>query len=358
MTKLVGKASFDFGMIREGDRILVGVSGGKDSLTLLNALRDRQRRSKVKFEVAACTVDPMAPEYDPSPLKTYMASLGVRYFFESHPIMETAKSKMKNNSICAFCSRMRRGVLYSTARREGYNVLALGQHLDDLAESFMMSAFHNGVLRTMKAHYVNDEGDVRIIRPLVYVRERDLRDYAMLAGLPIINENCPACFSEPKERARVKRLLASQEHVHPTIFSGLMRAMVPLMRKGVIVDEPSDAVLAGENAAPLPVRAVASAKDRKRTRARYMKQSWKNTRSTTWDVLVSLSPFIAAPLVAGAPVVCVAQRAVLGLGWALTYLKVGEMGPRNGLKSFLAKVCIGVVGGVAITMATPRRRGV
>eukprot|EP00466_Bigelowiella_natans_P003475 jgi/Bigna1/57653/fgenesh1_pm.23_\ len=173
----VGKAIQEFQMIREGDRVLVGVSGGKDSLTMLDVLLDKQRKAPVRFEVAACTVDPQAPEYDPTPLKAYMKKKGVR-----------------RDSICSFCSRMRRGILYNTARREGYNVLALGQHLDDLAESFVMSAFHNGSLRTMKAHYENDKGDVRIIRPLVYVRERLMREYATLARLPVIDENCPACF--------------------------------------------------------------------------------------------------------------------------------------------------------------------
>jgi len=165
----VGKAIQEFDMIREGDRILIGVSGGKDSLTLLNVLLEKKRKAPINFEVAACTVDPQAPEYDPSPLKAYMKSKGVAYFYESQNILETAKELLDptRDSICSFCSRMRRGVLYNAARKHNYNVLALGQHLDDLAESFVMSAFHNGSLRTMKAHYSNDKGDVRIIRPLV-----------------------------------------------------------------------------------------------------------------------------------------------------------------------------------------------
>lgn len=116
------------------------------------------------------------------------------------------------------------------ARREGYNVLALGQHLDDLAESFFMSAFHNGALRTMKANYVNSAGDVRIIRPFVYVREGATRQFAKEAGLPIIPENCPACFESPKERYRVKTLLAQLEHQNTDLFSKLLRAMKPLLQ--------------------------------------------------------------------------------------------------------------------------------
>ena len=108
-------------------------------------------------------------------------------------------------------------------------MLALGQHLDDLAESFMMSAFHNGFLRTMKANYTNLEGDIRIIRPFVATRERDIRKFAMGVDLPIIAENCPACFSAPTERARVKQLLAAQEHLFPNIYNSLRTAMKPLM---------------------------------------------------------------------------------------------------------------------------------
>lgn len=133
------------------------------------------------------------------------------------------------SSICSFCSRMKRGRLYHCARREGYNVLAFGQHLDDLAESFMMAAFHNGFLRTMKANYTVDGGDLRVIRPFVFVRERDLRTFAERVELPVIAENCPGCFEAPKERHRTKQLLASQEILFPQLFSSLQAAMMPLM---------------------------------------------------------------------------------------------------------------------------------
>jgi tRNA(Ile)-lysidine synthase TilS/MesJ len=126
-------------------------------------------------------------------------------------------------SICAFCSRMKRGVLYSCLRREGYNVLALGQHLDDLCESLLMSIFHNGSLRTMKANYHVESGDLRIIRPLCYVRERFTREYANLSNLPVVNENCPACFEAPKERQRCKVMLAAQEHIHQNLYQNMLQ---------------------------------------------------------------------------------------------------------------------------------------
>jgi selenocysteine lyase/cysteine desulfurase/tRNA(Ile)-lysidine synthase TilS/MesJ len=229
------KAIKEFGMIKNGDRILLGLSGGKDSLTLLHCLKALQSSElNIEFEFGACTVDPQTDAYDPSPLKNYLAKLGVPYFFESQNIIEVAKD-CQASSICSWCSRMKRGILYNTARREGYNVLALGQHLDDLAESFIMSIFHNGFLRTMKAHYTIDEGDLRVIRPLVHVRERELKKFAQEQVLPVINENCPACFEIPKERARVKTLLYNQEHLYPDLFHSLQQAIRPLMEKDIQV---------------------------------------------------------------------------------------------------------------------------
>lgn len=231
-----GRAIGDYGMIRAGDRVLLGLSGGKDSLSLLHVLLHLRARAPVRFELAACTVDPQSPDYDPSPLKPYMAALGVPYFYESQPIVEQAGAHMQGDSFCAYCSRMRRGILYRVARERGYNVLALAQHLDDLAETFLMSAFFGGKLRTMQAHYLNDAGDIRVIRPFVYVRERQTRDFATRAELPVVQENCPACFAVPQQRFRMKRLLAELEQEQPRLFANLLTAMRPLM--GQVEDEP------------------------------------------------------------------------------------------------------------------------
>jgi tRNA 2-thiocytidine biosynthesis protein TtcA len=224
-----GRAIGDWKMIREGDRILLGLSGGKDSLSLLHVLRSLQKRAPVGFELAACTVDPCSPDYDPSPLKDYLAALDVPYFYERQDIVGDARHNMQGDSFCAYCSRMRRGILYRTCREQGYNVLALAQHLDDFAETLLMSMFFGGKLRTMQAHYLNDEGDVRVIRPLVYARERQTRDYAQRAALPVISENCPACFAVPSQRFAMKTLLAQQEHTQPRLFASLLTAMKPLM---------------------------------------------------------------------------------------------------------------------------------
>ncbi|EGD73357.1 PP-loop domain-containing protein [Salpingoeca rosetta] len=227
----IGEAIRQFSMITDGDRVLIGLSGGKDSLTLLHCLHALQRRAPISFKLAAVTMNPNFPGFDPAPLKAYLAKLGVEYFFETQDLLQLAKDT-KPSSICSWCSRMKRGILYTVARREGYNVLALGQHLDDLAESFIMTAFHNGKLRTMNAHYLNDKGDLRIIRPLAFVRERQTRAFAVANGLPVIQENCPACFEEPQERYRIKTMLAQQEHLFPNLLSNMRKALLPLMREG------------------------------------------------------------------------------------------------------------------------------
>jgi hypothetical protein len=117
----------------------------------------------------------------------------------------------------------------TTCSTYGYNKLVLAQHLDDLCESFFMSVLHNGQTRTMKAKYRNDAGDLEIIRPFIYLRESSTRDFSLVHHLPIINENCPACFEQPKERARVKKVLQQEETMVPNLFYNLKRAMVPLM---------------------------------------------------------------------------------------------------------------------------------
>jgi tRNA 2-thiocytidine biosynthesis protein TtcA len=184
-----------------------------------------------------------------------MTALDVPYHFKSQAIAERAKGTMLGDSFCAYCARMRRGILYAAAREGSYNVLALGQHLDDLAESFMMSAFHGGSLRTMKAHYVNDAGDLRIIRPFIYARERQLADFAAAAGLPVITDNCPACFRLPTQRLHMKQLLAREEQGHKKLFANLLHAMRPLLGAPRIETESSQE--ADERDLPLPRRSEA-----------------------------------------------------------------------------------------------------
>ena len=238
LLRQVGRAIADYRMIRDGDRILLGVSGGKDSLSLLAILRHLQTYAPVRFELAVLTVDPEVPGFDPSHLPGCYPELTWHYIRQ--PLIAQARTHMDGDSFCAYCSRMKRGIMYRICREQGYNCLALGQHLDDLAESLLMSIFHNGQLRTMKAHYVNKTGDVRIIRPLAYCRERQTADYARAAALPVVPDSCPACFAMPTRREHMKALLTREESGHPNLFANLLHAMRPIMTEGALPEALGD----------------------------------------------------------------------------------------------------------------------
>jgi tRNA(Ile)-lysidine synthase TilS/MesJ len=233
MMRCITKAVFEWNMIEDGDRLLLGLSGGKDSLSLLHCLLEFKKKFPIKFDIEVCTIDPLTPSFDPSPLIPYVESLGLKYHYIRDDIVDRASKSGKGgkvvSSLCAYCARMKRGNLYTCARRNNCNKLVLAQHLDDLAESFLMSTFHNGFLRTMKAHYRINEGDLSVIRPMVYCRESLMTEFAKVASLPVINENCPACFEEPKERARVKKLLSREETLYPDLLDNIRRALIPLM---------------------------------------------------------------------------------------------------------------------------------
>ncbi len=229
LLKLSGKAIYDFNMIADGNRVLLGVSGGKDSLSLFHILKHLQKHAPIKFELGVVSIDPMSVGFDLTPLISYFKMWQTPYFLERFPIVKQAKISMRGNSYCAFCARIKRGLMYKVAREQGYDVLALGQHLDDLAQSLLMSIFHNGKLQTMKANYINDVGDVRIIRPLVYVREYQLSAFAIDANLPIIVDNCPACFAKPTEREYFKRWLNDEENRIANMYSNISHAIKPLL---------------------------------------------------------------------------------------------------------------------------------
>ena len=226
MSKL-GKTNAEFRLIEEGDKILVGLSGGKDSLTLIHALKEQQRRAPFGFEFVAVTVSyGMGEDY--SYLSKHCKEHGIKHIIKETETYELAKEKIRqNSSFCSFFSRMRRGYLYTVAKELGCNKVALGHHLDDAAESFFMNFIYNGQLRTLAPKYTADNGLV-VIRPLIQLRERQLRAFVQENGIVAIgDEACPAMRFDvkmPHARATTKEMLEKLEQEHPQLFVSLNAA--------------------------------------------------------------------------------------------------------------------------------------
>lgn len=226
MSKL-GKTNAEFGLIEEGDKILVGLSGGKDSLTMVHALKEQQRRAPFKFEFVAVTVSyGMGENFDK--LIEHCKEYEIPHAIHDTQIYELAEEKIrKNSSFCSFFSRMRRGSLYSAAQQHGCNKVALGHHMDDAAESFFMNFIYNGQLRSLAPKYRADNGLI-VIRPLIQMRERKLAAFALDNGIPTIgDEACPAMRFDvkmPYARANTKEMLSKMEKEFPSLFTSLNAA--------------------------------------------------------------------------------------------------------------------------------------
>jgi len=220
----MGKTNGAFELIEEGDKILVGLSGGKDSLTLIHALKEQQRRAPFDFDFIAVTVGyGMGENFDY--LTKHCEKYGIKHEIYDTRIYETAQEKIrKNSSFCSFFSRMRRGSLYSAAEKFGCNKLALGHHLDDAAESFFMNLIYNGQLRALSPKYRAGNGLI-VIRPLIQMRERQLRAFAEENGLEAIgDEACPSMRFDvkmPFARAEMKAMLKGMEEKYPDIFTSI-----------------------------------------------------------------------------------------------------------------------------------------
>ncbi|MGB0990018.1 MAG: tRNA 2-thiocytidine biosynthesis TtcA family protein [Halarcobacter sp.] len=227
ISSLVGRTNAEYGLIQEGDKVLVGFSGGKDSLTLIHSLNHMKKVAPFDFEFKAVTV-------------TYGMGENVQFLAEhckehdiEHEIVDTkifdisvAKVR-KNSSLCSFISRMRRGYLYTHALENGFNKLALGHHLDDAMESFFMNFFYNGTMRSMPPIYKAENG-LEVIRPLIFCRERQLRAFAQTNEISVIgDEACPAMrfdIKMPHARAKTKELLEKMEEENPQMFVSMKSA--------------------------------------------------------------------------------------------------------------------------------------
>ncbi len=225
LRRLVGEAIADYGMIEAGDRVMVCLSGGKDSYGLLDILLSLQSRAPVPFEIVAVNLDQKQPDFPADVLPRYLEGRGVRHRIEEQDTYSVVKRVIpEGGTMCSLCSRLRRGVLYRVAGELGATKIALGHHRDDMLATFFLNLFFGGKLKTMPPKLVSDDGRHVVIRPLAYVRERDLARYAEAMRFPIIP--CNLCGSqEHLQRKQVAAMLREWERKHPGRIESICNAV-------------------------------------------------------------------------------------------------------------------------------------
>jgi len=220
-----GKAIADFNMIQRGDRVMVCLSGGKDSFTLLTLLHTLRRRSNNKFDVFAFTLDQAQPGWDDSALREWLSSRSIPYEILKRDTYSIVKEKIPEGSTyCALCSRLRRGIIYRYAEENGFTKIALGHHRDDLIRTVLMSMLYNGDIRSMPPKLLSDNKKHIVIRPLCYAQEKDIITYANEQAFPIIP--CTLCGSQENlARKRIGRLIDDLSAENPKIPSNMLHAL-------------------------------------------------------------------------------------------------------------------------------------
>jgi tRNA 2-thiocytidine biosynthesis protein TtcA len=226
IAKKVTKAITEHRLIENGDRVMIGLSGGKDSWALIQILDVLQKRAPIDFSLVAVNIDSGYEGYEHHKLTETCAARGWELHVEHTNIGETIEEILDVDATpCSLCARLRRGALYRLATKVGATKIALGHHADDFIETLLLNVFFQGALKAMPARLVSDNGAHVVIRPLVYVLESEARAYAKEAALPIIGCCCPACGDLSLQRQRVKRLIAQLEVEHPEIRNSMLRAL-------------------------------------------------------------------------------------------------------------------------------------
>ncbi|WP_439654903.1 tRNA 2-thiocytidine(32) synthetase TtcA [Zobellella iuensis] len=225
----VGEAIADFNMIEEGDKIMVCLSGGKDSYALLDILRNLQAHAPIRFDIIAVNLDQKQPGFPEHVLPAYLDELGVEYKIVEEDTYSIVKDKIpEGKTTCSLCSRLRRGILYRTATELGATKIALGHHRDDILETLLLNMFYGGTLKSMPPKLVSDDGRHVVIRPLAYCKEKDLVRYAEARAFPIIP--CNLCGSQENlQRQAIKTMLQDWDRRFPGRIESMFRSLQNLV---------------------------------------------------------------------------------------------------------------------------------